>query len=139
MKLNNKNKNNSNINNNMKDKSKNNGDGTQKGNSSRYGLKSNKCPPQVKDLIAFDEDMIDFVHQIRFPKVKSNFQRKLNKDLKTIKSSNKTLTPVDKISKMHKLTTDEYYPLLDNAVTATYKKATKGIEYIINKEGIKYT
>ena len=68
----------------MKSSSKNNGDGTQKKNSSRYRIKSNKCPPQVKDLIAFEEDMIDLVLQIRFRK-KSNFQRKLNKDLKAIK------------------------------------------------------
>ena len=72
MKLNNKNKNNSNINHNLKNNSKNNGDGTQKENSSRYGMKSNKCPPQVKGLIAFEEDMIDLVHQTRFRKVKSN-------------------------------------------------------------------
>ena len=127
VKLNNKNKNNNHINNNMKDNTKNNGDGTQKEHSSRYGIKSNKCPPQVKDLIAFEEDMIDLVHQIRFRKVKSNFQRKLNKDLKTTKSSNKTLTPTDKTSNMYKLTKDEYNHLLDNVVTTTYKKATKGI------------
>ena len=77
MKLNNKNKNKNNINNNVKDISKNNGDDTQKENSSRYGIKSNKCPPQVKDLTAFEEDMTDLVHQIRFRNVKSNFQRKL--------------------------------------------------------------
>ena len=103
----------------------------------RYGIKSSKCPPQVKDLIAFEEDMIDLVHQIRFRKVNSNFQRKLNKDLKTIKSSNKTLTPADKTSNMYKLTKDENNHLLDNAVTTTFKKAMKGIEDIINKEGIK--
>ena len=39
---------------------------------------------------------------------------------------------------MYKLTKDEYNHLLDNAVTATYKKATKGIKDIINKEDIKY-
>ena len=122
----------------MKDNSKHNGDGTQKENSSRYGTRSSKCPPQVKDLIAFEEDKTDLVHQIRFHKVKSNFQRKLNKDLKTIKLSNKTLTPAGKTLNMYKLTKDEYNHLLDNAVTATYKKARKGIEDIINKEGIKY-
>ena len=92
----------------------------------------------MKDIIAFEEEMIDLVRQIRFRKVKSNFQRKLNKDLKTIKSSNKALTPADKTSNMFKLTKDVCNHLLDNAVTATYKKATKGIEDIINKEGIKY-
>ena len=98
MKLNNKNKNNSNINSNMMDNRKSNGNGTQKENSSRYGIKSNKCPPEVKDLLAFEENTIDLVHQIRFCKAKSNFQRKLIKDLKTIKLSNQTLTPADKTS-----------------------------------------
>ena len=64
MKLNNKNKN---SNSNMKN-SKNNSDSTQKEDSSRYGIKSNKYPLQVKDLIAFEEDMIDLVHQIKFRK-----------------------------------------------------------------------
>ena len=47
--------------------------------------------------------------------------------------------PVDKTSNMYKLTKDDYNHLLDNVVSATYKKVTKGIEDIINKEGIKYS
>ena len=50
----------------------------------------------MKDLIAFEEQMIDLVQQIRFRKVKSNFKRKLNKDLQAIKSSNKALIPANK-------------------------------------------
>ena len=73
----------------------------------------------MKDLIAFEEDLTDVVHRIRFRKVKGNFQRKSKKDLKTIESSNKTLTPADKTSNMYKLTKDEYNHLLDNSVTAT--------------------
>ena len=85
----------------MKDKSKNNGDRyiflrDEKENSWRYGIKTNECPPKVKDLIAFEEGMIDMVHQIRFCKVKSNFQRKLNKHLNTIKSSKKGLRQQEK-------------------------------------------
>ena len=38
---------------------------------------------------------------------------------------------------MYKLTKDEYSHL-DNAVTATYKKATEGNKDIINRKGIKY-
>ena len=55
----------------------------QKENVSRYRIKSNKCSPKLKNLITFEEVMINMVHQIRFRKVKSNFQRKLSKDLKT--------------------------------------------------------
>ena len=131
MKLNNKNNNNNNINSNMNDNCKNNGDSTQKEIFSvRYGIKSTKCPPQVKDLIAFEGDMVDLVHQIRFRKVESNLQRKLNKDLKTIKSSNKTFTPAGKTSNMCKLTKDEYNHFLHNAVTATYEKVKKATRLI---------
>ena len=83
MKLNNKNKNkNSKMNNSSKKKS----DGIRKENCFRYKIKSKKCPPQVEDLILFEEDMINFVHQIRFCQGKSNLQRKLNKDLRIVKS-----------------------------------------------------
>ena len=45
----------------------------------------------MKDLIGSQEDIIDFVHQVRFRNVISNFQRKLNEDLQTTKLSNKSL------------------------------------------------
>ena len=53
--------------------------------------------------------------------------------MKLIKPSNEKLTRGDKISDMYKLTKNEYKHLLDNAGTAT-----KGIEDIINEEGIVY-
>ena len=40
---------------------------------SRYGIGYNKCPTQVEDLTAFEKDMINLVHKIRFCKVKRNF------------------------------------------------------------------
>ena len=88
-----------------------------------------KCPPQVKDLIASEEDIIDFVHQVRFRKVISNFQRKFNEDLKTTKLSNKSLTAAEKTSNMYKLTKDECNHLLDNAVTATSKSTENNRGY----------
>ena len=88
----------------------------------------------MKDLIAFEEGMIDLVHQISFCKVKSSFQRTLNEDLETMKSSKRKKHAYN----MYKLTKDEYNHLLNNAVIATYKKARRAIEDIINKEGIEY-
>ena len=45
------------------------------------------------------------------------------------------LTPVNKTSKMQKLTKNKYNNILDKA---THKKATKWIEDIINEKGNKY-
>ena len=42
---------------------------------SRYGIEYNKSATQVEDLTAFEEDMINLVHKIRFCKVKSHFQK----------------------------------------------------------------
>ena len=43
-------------------------------------------------------------------------------------------TPVNKTSNMYELTKDENNHLLDNAVTATCKKATKGIKILQTKK-----
>lgn len=53
----------------------------------------------MKASITFELDNSILVHKIKFGKVKSNFSRKLNEDVKTIKSSKKTLTPAEKIPK----------------------------------------
>ena len=54
-----------------------------------FGLNSAKCPPQVKELVAFKKDLIKLVKNIRFQKVDNKFKR-LAKDLKDIQSSKKS-------------------------------------------------
>ena len=102
-----------------------------------YGLKSFNCPPQVKELIPFENDLIDLVRKIKFNNYKknNNFQSMLRKDISEIKSSSKTLTPADKTSNMYRLTKDEHDKLVSNAITTTYKKAGNRIKNVINKEG----
>ena len=104
-----------------------------------YGLKSNKCPPQLKELIPFEDDLIDLVKNIQFRKVRNDFQMKLHEDLRKVRSSKKTLTFADKTSNMYRLEKEEYRHLLQNAVTTTYKKSNKETERRIKCKGIKYT
>ena len=40
-----------------------------------YGLKSGRSPPQVKDLIQFEDDLVRKVKELKFCKVKNNFQK----------------------------------------------------------------
>ena len=60
-----------------------------------YGLKSNKCLPQLKELIPFEDDLVDLVKNIKFRKVRNDFQMKLREDLRKVHSSKKTLTFAD--------------------------------------------
>ena len=56
-----------------------------------YGLKSGRNPPQVKDLIQFEDDLVRIVKELKFRKVKNNFQTKLREDMKQVQNSKKTL------------------------------------------------
>ena len=104
-----------------------------------YGLKSNKCLPQLKELIPFEDDLVDLVKNIKFRKVRNDFQMKLLEDLRKVHSSKKTLTFADETSNMYWLEKEEYHRLLQNAVTTIYKKSNKETERRINCKGIKYT
>ena len=104
-----------------------------------FGLNSTKCPPQVKELVPFEEYLIKLVKNIWFQKVDNKFQRTLAKDLKGIRSSNKTLTAADKTWNMYRLSKEEYSKLLQNAVTSKYKKTDTCAATNINKEVIKHT
>ena len=104
----------------------------------KFGLKSNQCPPQVKELMAFGDDPIKLVKEMKFSKVKNQFQNKLKDDFKKLRSSNKTLTPADKTSNMYRLEKEEYKHLLTNAIISTYRKARKDAAIKINRGGIKH-
>ena len=49
-----------------------------------YGLKSGKSPPQVKDLILFEDDPVRIVKELKFCKVKNDFQKILGEDMKKV-------------------------------------------------------
>ena len=100
-----------------------------------FGLNSTKCPPQVKELVPFEEDLTKLVKSLRFRKVDNKFKRTLAKDLKGIRSSKKNLTAADKTSDMYRLSKDQYSNLLQNAITSKYKKTDKHRAANISKEG----
>ena len=77
-------------------------------NTEWYGLKSPYSPRQVKELIPFENDLVELIRNIKFRKIRNNFQEKLKQDIKLIKKSNKTMTFVDKTSNMYRLTKEEY-------------------------------
>ena len=70
-----------------------------KGNSTKtetYGLKSQKAPPPINELAAFENYLIELVKNIKFRTVHNQLQRTLKSDVKLIQQSSKTLTPADK-------------------------------------------
>ena len=64
-----------------------------------FGFKSRKCPPQIKELIPFEDDMLQMIENLRFRNTSNQFQDKLREDIKNIKRSGKLLIPADKTRK----------------------------------------
>ena len=83
-----------------------------------FRLNSTKCPSQIK--VPFEEDLIKLVKNLRFRKVDNKFQRTFEKDLKDIRSSNRTLTAAGKMSNMYRLSKGEYSNFLQSAITWKY-------------------
>ena len=100
-----------------------------------YTLKSQKTPPPINELAAFENDLIELVKNIKFWTVHNQLQRTLKSDIKLIQQSSKTLTPADKTSNMYRISKEEYNKMRRNAITSTYKKANENIKKRINEKG----
>ena len=103
-------------------------DNNKEQNTEWYGLKSPYIPRQVKELIPFENDLVELIRNIKFRKIRNTFQEKLKEDVKLIKDSFKTMTFADKISNMYRLIKEQYDKLIMNSITSTYKKANSNIK-----------
>ena len=102
----------------------------------RY-LKPETCPPQVKELVEFESDLLDMIKSLKFRKTRSHFQRRLKDHINTIHSTDTTLTFADKTSNLYKFKKEQYKKMLNYSITTTYKKATDNIHNKINTDGKK--
>ena len=76
---------------------------TNDNSSERYGLKTLKCPKEVKELAPFEKNVISMLKVIKFRKVKNKFLTKLKNDINTVKQSKNALTFADKTLNMYRL------------------------------------
>ena len=100
-----------------------------------YGLKSLNCPPKIKEMTNFENDLTNLLKSIKFRATKSSFQQQLTEDIRTIKNTKTTLTFADKTSNIYKVPKEEYEKLLNNAITTSYKKVSKKTQDQINNQG----
>ena len=99
-----------------------------------YGLKSLNCPPQVRELIQFESDLLDIIKSLKFRKTRSSFQNILKDDINTINNTDTILTFADKTSNLYILKKEQYQKMLNNSITTTYKKANDNIHNKINTD-----
>ena len=102
-----------------------------------FGLKSKKCSPPVKDLQAFESDLLDMTRNVKFRDTSNQFQKDLANDLKSVGKSKKAFIPADKTRNMYEMDKATYDKLLQENITKSYKKTTNETVNNINKEAKK--
>ena len=90
-----------------------------------YGFRTKRPPPHIAELESFESEMLKLTQNVKFNNNKTEFQRKLEVDVASIKNDPKMLVKADKTTNYYKLTTDEYNNLLEKNITKGYKKATE--------------
>ena len=73
-----------------------------------YGLRSTRCPGKVNKLEPFEMDLIVLVKNVRFRKVTKPFQKKLQQNIKMIRTSDKAMTFSDKTNNMYRSSKNQY-------------------------------
>ena len=66
-------------------------------------LKSQNTPPNNRLLDLFETDLFKLIKMVKFKKVRNNFQMKLSKDIKEVKTSNYIWVRSDKSKNIYKI------------------------------------
>ena len=104
-----------------------------------YGLKTFNCPPKIKDITNFENDLTNLLKTIKFRVTKSSSQQQSMEDIRIIKNTKTALTFADKTSNFYKVPKEQYEKLVNNAITTSYKKINKKAQSQINSQGKKHT
>ena len=105
-----------------------------------FQLKSTKAPPQVPQLVEFEEKLFDLTRNIKHKdprEIKSEFQKKLDADVEVIKQEQKVIVWADKTTNFYKMKKEDYDELLMKDINKDYKKASSEVEDKINKDAKK--
>ena len=100
----------------------------------RYGFRSRKCPPQIDELTAFEDDVHRMIDNVKFRPASSEFQDTLRSDLKRIRESSNVVIAADKTRNLYSMPADRYEKLLEENITKTYRKAPANVYSDINEE-----
>ena len=99
-----------------------------------YGFKTPHTPPSNKDISKFEADLIDLIGKIEYKQPNSSFQNKLEKDIETLKKSQKVIVEADKTNNIYLVEPAKYNKLVHENVTQSYAKCTNNEKTDIDKK-----
>ena len=102
-----------------------------------FGFNTTNSPPQLKELVAFEDDLFTMIKELKFRQVRNSFQNDLTKRVQEIRNSKEIIVKADKTRNLYKIPVDQYRNLLRNNITSEYKKSSDNEVNKVNKEASK--
>ena len=99
-----------------------------------FGFKSEVTPPQHDGIKYFEQDLYKMVRRIQIRSVKSSFQSQLLADVKTTRKSTSAIVQAEKTTNLYKMSLADFNKLLNDNITAKYKKNSADTVSTINNE-----
>ena len=101
----------------------------------KYGFKSTKPAPYVKELKQFEDSIYDLVKNVKFKQSPSNnLQNTLKQNIREINNEDRVYVPADKTHNYYKITKEAYNNLVHKNITNGYKRCSDNVINNINKE-----
>ena len=102
-----------------------------------FGFRSTKAAPRVKELNAFERDLVKLLQNVKFRRRGKPFLTNLKEEVKRINQKKELIIPADKTSNFYLVPTDKYEDLVNKEIHKKYKKAAPENVRKVNSEHAK--
>ena len=99
-----------------------------------FGFNSTRAAPRVKELQAFERDLVKLVQNMKFRRRSKPFLAVLKDEVKKIDQKKDLIIPADKTSNNYLVPADKYQDLVNKEIHKQYKKATVDEVKKVNSE-----
>ena len=109
-------------------------DCTEKEGREKYGFRTWKPPPHIKEMDKFEAEIIGMVKEIKFRKMHNNIQQLMYEDMRRIIESDGIFVKSDKSGNLYEIEKGKYKQMMFKVVVKHYRKAPPDLEKELNSE-----
>ena len=101
-----------------------------------FGFGSVRAAPRIKELYAFEQDLVKLLQNLKFRKRSKPFLSSLKEEIKKIEEKKGLIIPADKTSNHYVVEADKYRELVNTEIQKSYKKSNpKSVENVKKEHG----
>ena len=100
----------------------------------RYGFKTERKPPYIKELQPFFDDVLKMIKNLEFRQAQNEFLNELKDDIKSLENEKRVILEADKSNNFYLIGKPQYTKLLEKDIKKEYKKAKPAEVNLVNQK-----